>query len=133
MEWHVEVHEEGGIIGLMLSGPATLEQMAQVGAEVIETARRQGFGRYFADARDMTFAVSDILLYDLPGRLEEHGLSRSEQVAVVYPMDSAQKETFLFLENIFVNRGFRFRVFTDVNDAMAWLKDSSRASSDRAS
>jgi hypothetical protein len=101
-----------------------VELLGRAVAEGVAAARREGISRFFVDAREVTFAVSDILLYDLPDVVEDQGLLCTDYVACVYSVDSSQKETFLFLENLFVNRGFRFRGFTEADDALAWLKAS---------
>jgi hypothetical protein len=124
MEWHIEVHDEGSLVMLKVSGAATMEIMTQMAAETIEVARCHGISKFLIDGREMGFAVSDIVLYDLPGMAEEHGLLRTAQLAVVYSADSTQTETFQFLENIFVNRGFRLHSFADMDDALAWLNVS---------
>jgi len=124
MKWQIRTHDEDAILLVTVSGDATVELVGRAVAEGVGAARREGISRFFVDAREVTFAVSDILLYDLPDVVENQELLCTDYVAFVYPVDSSQRETFLFLENLFVNRGFRFRGFTEADDALTWLRAS---------
>ena len=81
--------------------------------------------RALIDYLEFTISDSIVELYDRPKELiNVSGGRRLKMAGLVKEVDS----NFRFIENIYVNRGFNVRIFTDQEEAMRWLTKDEEAS-----
>jgi hypothetical protein len=106
--------------------PADMHEFTEIVARGVVVAAEHAVHAILIDARAMKLAAQTTELYHLPEIVQEQGLTRRHRVAVVVPGDSAQKESFLFIETVFFNRGFQVRLFAEVTTALKWLKPGKR-------
>lgn len=110
---------EDGTLCFALAGAMTLENLTASGAVILAECTRRGCRHAVADARAMT---GDLAIFDWH-RLAtafEHTWTRTVRLAIV---DNAERlKPDRFLENTARNRGIDVMVFSDLNEALAWLQ-----------
>ena len=74
--------------------------------------------KYLVDHRMSEFICGTFIAYDRPGLLESLGLKHWVKMAGVSNKITKQIH---FLETVVRNRGWMLRVFTDYDEALAWL------------
>ncbi len=125
MAWQVKYSADDGIVTVKVSGQTNLEDLVRTFAAGIATAREHRVKRMLIDARQMTITSSATQLYGLPGLLQEQGLTRAHKVAIVVSDRPEPNEDFSFIETIFHNRGFSICLYSEMTQALAWLKHTS--------
>jgi hypothetical protein len=86
--------------------------------EVLKIASEHGCKRFFSDMREAELALSTVEWFGLLELLDTIGFDRSWKRAIVVARDL---ETYRFFEVAALNRGYRIKIFTDLNDAKNWL------------
>ena len=124
MEWAVEYLAEEAVVHVTLSGPADLEQHKEVCEKAVALARSNGTNRFFVDDRKLTHGMSVLQIDYLPELLKESGLTNQDRVAIVFNEAAPEKEKkeFGFFMNTSNLSSLQVRNFTDIEEAMAWLK-----------
>lgn len=133
MAWDVEYLAEEQVIAVELSGMIGMADFAVVGPQCLAAAREHGTHAILADARKATLTAQTTELYRLPDTAEEQGLSRHYRMAMVISDDADRRESFTFLETVFINRGFQMRLFSERKAALEWLRYTRRPSDRPAS
>lgn len=70
------------------------------------------------DLRKAKFKQSTFHIYNMPRIVAKQGVPSSSRRALVVPDTS---EDFSFLETVSVNVGQQVKIFTDMDEALAWL------------
>jgi hypothetical protein len=90
--------------------------------EVVETywsiLKEHGCHRSLIDYRNFVFTKSTLEIYIRPETVVEVGGTNLVKMAVI--VESINKE-YYFLETVYLNRGFRIKMFTDSEEAIRWL------------
>jgi hypothetical protein len=124
LAWKIEYWQKEHILYAEISGPIYLDTLKRFASEIIVSLSINNVTRVLMDYRDATLEVSILDIYELPNILKKLGYSPGIQIAVVYSEASEKKESFLFYENVLRNAGFVHRVFTDLLESLAWLKNN---------
>ncbi len=127
MPWQVDYLQDDEVVIAKASGPMTLENFEGIYAAGIARAQEHDTRQILIDARQVAMAIPPTQLYGLPALLEQKGLTRGYKVAIVVADDAKTDDNLVFLETIFYNRGFQFRVFTETREARTWLKPNTFA------
>lgn len=123
-EWTIEHLAEDEIILLKSKGQMNVPSANAMVKELAEAAAKNHCFRHLIDHRETIFAFHILDYYERPSVNEGLGVSRRFQTAMVFSQFT--KDT-RFMENVFRNRGYNLRHFTDVDEAKAWLKDQPSA------
>lgn len=126
MAWQVDYLEEQQVVAVAASATVGVQEITEVIARGLAVAAERATGAILMDAREMKLAAQTTELYRLPEIVGGLGLTRSHRIAVVISGDAEQKETFLFIETVFFNRGFQVRLFAEATAALKWLKPGKR-------
>ena len=102
------------------SGCRTPEAMEQAQRELGDYCKRNPHPSVLVDARALTGNLTTMEIFDMGARLESLGWLRSQRFAIVVSPEHADP----FAETVAVNRGFILRLFTDYQEAEAWLTGS---------
>ena len=89
---------------------------------MVEACRQDQLPKVLLDCRNMT---GEIQLFD-SFLVAEYGvkmLGIISKIALIGREDQMQHDNFV--ENVAVNRGVNLKIFTDADDAVDWLKESS--------
>ena len=86
-----------------------------------EAAEKYQCMKHLIDHRETTFVFKITDYYERPAVNEKLGISRLFKTAMVF---SQSTDETVFMENVFRNRGYNMRHFTDMDEAKSWLKQN---------
>ena len=118
MEWKVEYLAAENILYVKTKGILTSESANEMVKEIVSAVSRFQCKRQIIDHRGTTFALTVSEYYQRPRINQEIGISRTWKIAMVFK--ELNQDTH-FMETVFMNRGFTFRVFQDIDEAKAWI------------
>ena len=101
-----------------LKGTMTLEDQRTIGEAIMDECQRRKCGRALADARQQAGDLSIIDWHELATQLQPNW-PRDLYLAIVDRADRLKPDRFL--ETVARNRGVPVRVFSDMDEAVAWL------------
>lgn len=96
----------------------SLEDVKRYGVAVLEKARLQNCTRILCDERELEYAIGTLDTYEYARFLAQKA-PRVGRVAIVCRPE--QIENGEFWETVAVNRGLKVRMYTDIDEARAWL------------
>lgn len=120
MKYEISLSDDGSYLHIRLFQSITAELERIFAEEAINAARGKGILRYFADVRGIKNVADPAEKYVLANEEMKHfGLDPASRVAVlISPGDHSHD----FIETVFRNAGFNFRLFKDEGEALDWLK-----------
>ena len=121
MTWKIRLIDDPPAVHVTVSGNLRLPHIKQFASETLAEAAQRAVRRFLMDKRDMVPQLSTLEIHDLPDTLARLGFARNDPVAIVYSETSPKAADFRFFENTALNRGFRLRLFTRIDDALEWL------------
>lgn len=121
MSWKIQIIDRPRAVCGSATGLMGLAAVKQFVAELRMEAARAGLNRILIDDRNMTPQLSTLEIHNLPDILGRLGFVKNDPVAIVYSETSPKAADFRFFENTALNRGFRLRLFTRIDDALEWL------------
>lgn len=110
-----------GIIDSTVTGVLSGDEIRSCTDEIIDLSVRRGVAKILIDALKATSVSSFEDVYDIPGRYQEGGLSRSSRLALVLPELRSVREIAKFYDNVCNNRGWLVQPFATRDEAVAWL------------
>ena len=117
----VSIEIRGSYLFAQVYGKRTRETVTEVAAEIFSEAVANHLSRVIVDVRafDGRLGVLDIYLVvtEVFQKLRGKGVAKA---AIVDKLQSSVREWFM--ETVAVNRGFNFRIFTDLDRALEWLE-----------
>jgi len=122
-DYNLQQDDQLEIIRVIVHGELTKDS----GYEIITAARNKaaetGYGILY-DVRNVVHRVSIADFFFLPRKLEalKNSPARHARAAVVISPEITGE--YHFYENVTENVGLVFRVFLDVEEAIAWLKET---------
>jgi hypothetical protein len=128
MEWTIDYLEEEGAILLETSGQITWDELWRACEETLLLGREHNTHKFLADHRDLKPGLTILQIDDMPGKFREIGVEIEDRIAVLY--DRANERNFKFFQSVSNIASLNFRIFTDENKAMAWLKSGKQDSLD---
>ena len=128
MSYNLDIREEQDYLHVRATGTRTFEAVAEMATQILNACIEHGTDSVLVDVRELEGRLSTIGAYEMPTtvfpKLKGRGLKRA---AIV---DREQYEDgFPFLETVARNRGFNLHIFSDVDEAIAWLREGIDASS----
>lgn len=99
--------------------PVDAASVRNVAQDLAKLVREHGCLRLLMDLRDMPATSSTLDLYAIPRIVKDLGVPAGLKRAMVVSEISSD---FEFLETTSVNAGNLFKLFTDTEAALAWLK-----------
>ena len=121
MPYEVKFDNNLGIIESTVTGVLSGDEICSCTDEMIDLSVRHGVGAFLIGALELTSVSSALDVYDIPGRYQEGGLSRSSRFALVLPELRSVREIATFYDNVCNNRGWSVRPFETRHEAIAWL------------
>ena len=120
-----EYDPENRVLVVSVSGEMDNSTFPEAAKTLWDELDKHKCDRALIDHLDFTISDSVIEIYDRPKELiDVSGGRRLKMAGLVKEMDT----NYRFIENIYVNRGFNVRIFTDREDAMRWLIKDEEAS-----
>ena len=124
MPWKIQLIDNPAAVAVEASGPMKLALVMEVAAQALAEAASHELHKFLVDDREMIPDLSTLELYQLPEVLERMGFGKRDRAAVLYCERSPKAEDFRFFENTAINRGFDVRLFTDLDQAVDWLRSA---------
>jgi hypothetical protein len=121
LSWDIYYDPESLILNATLKGRLTIESLISFTEFSQAQAEIHNPCGVIADYRlaELGLSLSDI--YGLPEGAEDLGIEQMLPVAVVGT--ESMMGTGDFAENVFSNRGYTYRAFSDFDSAMSWLRE----------
>ena len=121
MKFDIALSAEGGIVRIKVNDSITAELEQTFSEKAIAMAQHKGASRYFADVRGVGNVANAVEQYRLAhNEMARLGLDRTSRIAVLVSQDDHSHD---FIETAFSNAGYSFRLFTDEQDALRWLRE----------
>ena len=126
MKWKIDYIKKDAIVSVKISGQATWEGNRKMTEELIAEGRKNNTRNFLVDNRNLEHGLSVLQVDDLPRMLKEVGISPEYKIAVVYnPSKPYMSESMSFFRNSSVLESLHINLFTNSQDAIAWLKQPS--------
>ncbi len=122
MNWEIDYLEEDNIVQVKTNGHLRWEDKKKLSQETLAAGREKNARAFLIDHKDATFALSVLEIDKLPDMFKALGFGPEDKMAILFSSDSAKNSLFKFFQNVFYLNSLQIRVFTDPNEATAWLK-----------
>lgn len=121
MSHSLEYREKDGYVLLRMFGDLNAEVARPAIKAWLAMAAEYDCKRVLIDYTDCNVTESTIGMFDLAAKLGDVGVPRTMPIAAVAAGDL---EDHRFVETVAQNRGWTYKVFTDLEEAERWLKGS---------
>jgi len=129
MEYTIQIMEDQEIIHVTAKGQLDKQTEDSMTHEVLGNVANLGLKKVLLDMREVEFNMSLGAIFQRAQELREERIesrSFSFKVAILYfAKDKKAEENFSFFENTARNRGLPYKVFKKLDEALAWLTESS--------
>jgi hypothetical protein len=121
MPWNVRYIEEPNVVETRYSGRLTTDELREVVVATYELAQARGTHLFLGDCSELGAPDSLLDIYSLVKFYETLPVDAGAKEALVLPAAQAVQHDLGFYETVAQNRGFNVRLFTDWEQALAWL------------
>ena len=120
MEWEITVQCDTNYIEIVTKGIADNEGAIRMAKAIAETMKKHKIKKALIDHRNVSMVSGSVAdVYERPKLFRLIGVLLGIKIAeVIQPI---HYDHFKFLETVCVNRGYRFAIFYDRNEALNWL------------
>ena len=122
MKWEIDYIEDNGIVKAKTSGQIGWNDKIKLGEEMLAAGRRKNVNAFLVDQKEAAFGLSVLEVDRLPEKFRNIGFSDTDKIAILVNPESANSNLFTFLQNVFTINALQIQIFTDTDDATAWLK-----------
>jgi len=123
MNCELTYDEERDLIVGRIYGEFDSSVVMKMTTDLAAMVRRHGCSRVLNDLRGATITSATLSICNMPRVVDQAGVPIKCKRALIIREASAD---FHFLETAFVNIGQEVRIFTDRDDAIEWLTDSTK-------
>ena len=99
----------------------SLEDVQSYGLAIIQACREQGVTRVFCDERELEYRLNTFEHYEAAEFIAQQVPAVAKAAIVCNPQSLPAADLY---EDVAVNRGLMLRIFTDIDQAWAWLEDT---------
>lgn len=121
MPWEISHNPSLGCIEVVYYGRVDSSQVRAASASAIKLSIERKADRFLVDVREVESELSTIEIHDVPTLFAIEGLSAPSRGAYIIPESGEIREDLRFFETVCRNRGWDVRLFTDPEEAVAWL------------
>jgi hypothetical protein len=122
MKWEIEHNKEDGILGVRTSGLITWDDTKLMTEEAFAAAIKHKTKKVLVDHRLLQTNLTVLQIDDLPKLFREIGIGPEYRVAILFDPASPRSGNFTFFENVSIISSLQFRVFSQLAEAIGWLK-----------
>lgn len=119
--FNVHYNEECDCLVSSFTGTFNQETLKEYSIEIAKTASEHDFRYFLNDLREADVDFSSIEIRNIPGIFHAAGLDISCKRAILMSTKLNHYRFFLTAAN---TRGFNVKVFTDLDEAMDWLRNN---------
>ena len=99
----------------------SLEDVQSYGLAIIQACREQGVTRVLCDERELEYRLNTFEHYEAAEFIAQQVPAVAKAAIVCNPQSLPAADLY---EDVAVNRGLMLRIFTDIDQAWAWLEDT---------
>jgi hypothetical protein len=120
MKWEIE-HKDG-IVVVKTSGLITWDDNIIMTQEAFAATKLHGTKKVLVDHRLLQTNLTILQIDDLPKLFKEIGIGPEYKVAILFDPASPRSSNFAFFQNISIISSLQFKVFSELAEAIEWLK-----------
>ena len=102
-----------------------IEELREGFEELLAAGRQKNVNAFFVDKKETSFGLSVLEIDRLPELFRNIGFDIKDKVAILINSDASSKPLFDFLQNVFTLSSLRVCVYTNAEEAIAWIKKKS--------
>jgi hypothetical protein len=125
MKWKIECFEDQKIIMAKTSGLMSWSDKKKLCEEMLAVGREKNIRAFVVDHKSTSLGLSVLEIDRLPEMFRSIGFDIKDKMAILINLDSSNSALFSFLQDVFTLSSLRVQVFTDIEEATAWLKAKS--------
>jgi len=125
MKWTIDYAKAEGFVRVKTSGQRCLEDRKKLGKEVLSAGRKKHVNAFLLDQKDTAFGLSVLEIDRLALLLRDIGFSAKDRMAILLNQGSLKNSLFRFLHDVLSLCSLKIQVFSDTQEAAAWLKAKS--------
>lgn len=118
MAWRIETDLQPGYLLIRILGDADARVAGEIVTGVFREIAAHKCSRLLIDVRDVKGRMS---VWETFSLVSDHPPAQGMRAAIVDRPEN--RDWYEFYETVSVNRGYHNRVFTDLDEAVAWLDD----------
>jgi hypothetical protein len=122
MKWEIGYVEDQGIIKAKTSGLMSWNDKKKLSEEMLAAGRTKNVNAFLVDQKETSFGLSVLEIDRLPEMFRNIGFDIKDKIAILINSDLSNTPLFKFLQDVFSLSSLSVRVFTDTDEATAWLK-----------
>jgi hypothetical protein len=122
MEWTMDYIEDGDIVHVKMLNPIDLESTKQLCIETSSLARENQSHRYLIDHRGVDIVLTVLDIDKFPDVFREVGVDFNSKTAILLDHNEPKRNLFDFLKNVLLLTSMHFELYSDEDEAIAWLK-----------
>jgi SpoIIAA-like len=122
MKWEIEHNKKEGILVVKTSGLITWDDNLLMAQEALTAAIKHKTQKVLVDHRLLQANLTVLQIDDLPGLFREIGIGPEYKVAILFDPASPRSGNFTFFQNVSIISSLQFRVFSEIAEAIEWLK-----------
>lgn len=122
MNWKIDYLEGDDIVRIKVLEPTGFEGTKQICMEANEVAREHRSRKYLVDHRGVEMALSVPDINEVPDAFREIGADFEGKTAILLDPGAPGSDKFGFLKDVLAKSWMHFELFTDEDEALAWLK-----------
>jgi hypothetical protein len=123
MGYDLRIQVDGDVLRVTATGTRSFETVLAMSQDILAICVEKKLKKVLIDVLALEGRLSTIDAYEISGK---HFPKRRYRgvIARCAVVDLKEfEETYRFFENVAVNRGLSFRIFSDTDEAIAWLKN----------
>ena len=120
-EHRLSIKSRGGYLYIRASGVRTRATVTAITMQVFEAAQARGFPKVLVDVRELEGQLGILDSYLIVTQVFEQLRGKVLRKVVILDEQISSPRGW-FIETVARNRGFNFRVFADLEEALAWLE-----------
>ena len=125
MKWKIDCVEDQKIIMAKTSGLMSWSDKKKLCEEMLAVGREKNIRAFMVDHKSTSLGLSVLEIDRLPEMFRSIGFDVTDKMAILINLDSSNSALFSFLQDVFTLSSLRVQVFTDIEEATAWLKAKS--------
>lgn len=122
MSYELTYKKEKDILLVKASGMRSFKTVISIITDIQEICIKQNIPKVLVDVQELEGHLKTMEAYELPAFIFPKIRDKSiiEKSAIVDLEES--RGYYSFFENVSVNRGFNLRIFSNIKDAVEWLR-----------
>ena len=123
MSYELTMTKEGELLHVSAVGTRTFGTVISIIKDILEACTQQGTPKVLVDVRALEGRLNIADAFNIPSsefpKIRDQSILRKGAIVDLKEFEQGYK----FFENVAVNRGFNVRIFSDIDEAIAWLKN----------